>query len=440
MFTRAQQAYNPQQHQELPIKQHRKYQRKPKELQQQMTDKSTPKPNTIVTPKIETQTDQGLSAAAAGTNTGTTSTTHIESDLYIMGESHLLPKPFSGLSTDQNIKDFLRDIKSYLVIRKLTGEPAREIIRLSLRGNARHFFDNLHDTALESTENVEKALTEEYGNREADWKRQGEVWLQKQKRGESFEDYLVLMERMADQSNMSDQQLKNAVLNGMQPALRRQLIMAAAADSVRDMREFVAKTRIDVDVDVMDTGNVQSVIQRLEQKIDKLSINHIRSDGSEREEGNRGNAVNNAQGRTQNGERRGWFGQRWDRARSMFQDPGNNTRGQWYQDRRPVMESNQPQVFQPRLRRNQPRQIQGGRYNRGQPTGGRGGQMQNATRPFGSTGNGIQYYGCNNWDSHANRTNFQCQNTADVPFCVYCKRQGHSVEVCWARNARPTQF
>ena len=415
------------------------------------------------------------------------SLTDIETD-DMESPSTFLPRPFTGLSTDtQNIDEFLKDIQSYISIKKLTGEAAVQMVRMCLRDNARHYFDTLPAEDRETLTKVDAALRTQYGNELKQWSLLGNLWQIKQKPSQNFESYLVQMEKEAQKiSELPIDTLRLAVINGMLPHLRKQFIAASMDGSIENMRKYAKATGIDVETEddkpeLRDTlKDIQASIEEMKNKPPVYVLNQRgggprRINNSTRPNGGAWNTIGEAD------ERSDWSqGPR----QPAWQMPGNNP-SQFrpgYDPRlmRPAGHGYSPSQYRlgngPSQRRpgnipsppgfgnapSQPRfgastandgtaraarwsgqpewpneQNRGGNTSTFYRTRGQGGQQgrrsndQSNRRPMQSDIN-----------QGTAPTEFVNNNRAEqyqtaMNYCHYCNKGGHTIEVCWNRNRVP---
>ena len=327
-----------------------------------------------------------------------------------MANSNLMPSHFYGLISEDS-ESWIRDVDHWMAFKKLDENGKLGLIPLLLKEGARYWYDNLDaNTQKDTFAHVKENFSNQYKRDEAiKWKDAAEVWTVRQEQNQSVEAYISGIQMRAQKTNMSEEQTRFSVINGLKPHIR-QAVLQHEIGSVEDIRKW-ATIAESSGTEIIDTDLVQ-YMKRLEEKFDRLQ-SAVATPG--------------------NGER--------DRSKS----PRVSFRDEKY-SREPL--STEATQFTPgrpgRIGRSHSSNKEGvrawSRGGNGSGTGGWRGRSPegsgggNGTHNRGRTPEGYQScFNCGrSWD-HNHKFNCPAKNAT----CHLCRRVGHFRSVC--RQARYTQ-
>ena len=316
---------------------------------------------------------------------------------------------FSG-DRESDVVDFLRDVQSYIAIKKYGEGAAVQAIRLLLRGPAREFFDSLGDDCKDSVAAVERSLRKQYMVNKMPWTMQANVWEEKQKEGENFDNYYARIEKLARKAEMNDEMKRNALLHGMNCELRNAMLISGSANSLEDMRKIAM---------IVETGgghenpmsDVKDSLRRLEKKFEDVTISPIEKPAAQPA----------ARG---NGGRGTWYG---GRGRGFYNNRGRNDGSYQRTEKSDGQSYGRGQGWQ--------RRGQGRGYSRnGRGRGAWNGSVQQSTQPQRNDrvpNNTSECSRCGSWERHAKTNDQQCP--ALKVECRKCFKIGHFAQCCRSR-------
>ena len=350
------------------------------------------------------------SPLSARSSVSTSSESDSDSDFEIMTTSALMPSHFHGLISEDS-ESWIKDVEHWMNFKKLDENGKLGLIPLLLKDGARYWFDNLNaNTQKDTFDHVKENFREQYKRDEAiKWKDSASVWTVRQEQNQSAEAYISDIQKRAQKTNMTEEQIRFSIINGLKPEIR-QAVLQHEIGSIADIRKWATISEAS-GVEVINT-DVARAIQRLEEKFDKLQ-----SAGATPGNGERGRSKS---------PRVSFREEHYPREPLSAQASEFTPGKPWRSDRSLSREKQGVRAW------NRGGNGSGSGGWRGRSPGGNGGNYGSQNR--GTTSEG--YHSCFNcgklWDRN-HKFNCPAKNAT----CHLCRRVGHFRSVC--RQARHTQ-
>jgi hypothetical protein len=174
----------------------------------------------------KTDTLQKLEAArrkAEAENTGTLI------NFNEMAESLFIPPKFTGMSGDDSHR-WLNKLENYFLVKKIEGDQRAAVLSLLLDSAARDWYEALPDETRGKYDDLLKAFKDRYITSTNTWKEVADIFSKTQKPGEPTLDYIAAKRRMANQAKLPPEQTLQAIITGLDPAIRPFLLQKAPKD------------------------------------------------------------------------------------------------------------------------------------------------------------------------------------------------------------------
>jgi hypothetical protein len=321
------------------------------------------------------------------------------------------PDSFAGLALD-NGRSFLEKFIAYCEVNEINDDIKKAHFRLCLTGPTELWFSMLEEANKETWALLEKSFRSNYIQLKNKWGLEQDFNEKKQKGDESVEAYINTILRLAHKLNKPESEVRSAIIRGLKPNLKIHVISKGVEENLTDtisqcklaevvesIREQEVKPQVPVikatNPDSLkissasDTSVMAAELRQLSYQVQSLQIMAMGNTGV-----NPSNQFNkmvpNGQGMNQN------FGYMPNHNKTQnFQNgqanSGDHMRDQNFWGAAPFQ---QPQQFAP---------------------------QQFAPQPFVNRGP----VGVNSPPP-----------TKDTRFCNYCKKTGHMIEQCYARQKR----
>ena len=136
----------------------------------------------------------------------------------------LEPQSFYGYNTE-NPREFIGRFEHYAKLNELDGNSKITTFALLLRGLARLWFENLSDGDKTTWQNVKTKFETKFTDNTQKWISHQMLDSRKQRPEESVENYLAEILTLADRLKMTEPDIMQAIIRGLQPALKGSVIM-----------------------------------------------------------------------------------------------------------------------------------------------------------------------------------------------------------------------
>ena len=136
---------------------------------------------------------------------------------------NLLPETFKGESREDP-ELWWSAIESWLRLRQLSGDAAVAAVSLLFRDNARRWFNSLADDQKDDISTLHDAFLERYVSKATAWQDRVALFDCRQIKNQTVEEYLQQMETKAARAQASKEQIVAAMINGLLPDIRQQVL------------------------------------------------------------------------------------------------------------------------------------------------------------------------------------------------------------------------
>jgi hypothetical protein len=156
-----------------------------------------------------------------------------------IADTIIAPKTFSGTSAESG-EEWLEYLEKYFEFRHLRDEDKIRLFGMLLRGSASDWMSTLTRQQLNTYDDLREAFKETYyPSHELRYKEASALWREVQGPHEKFDDFLTRLKRGARRCEISDELLHLAVLNGLRPNIRCQIL----SSGIKDLPETIRLAR-----------------------------------------------------------------------------------------------------------------------------------------------------------------------------------------------------
>lgn len=192
----------------------------------------------------------------------------------------LMPVHFHGLKAE-DAEVWWRDVEHWCAFRKLTEEEKLGLIPLLLKDGARYWFDALPDNSKDTFVHIKESFQAQYKRDESNkWRDAAAVWSTSQGVNQSVEDYITTVQQKALRANLSEEQTRFCLINGLKQGIR-QAVLQHEPTTIADIRKWAIISENSYGESAQ--TNIADMIKRLEEKVDKIQVAEIGSGSASRE-------------------------------------------------------------------------------------------------------------------------------------------------------------
>jgi hypothetical protein len=120
---------------------------------------------------------------------------------------------------------WLRSVKHWVAFKEMDPAEKARSFPVMLRGSALVWYDNVDDDVKNDFDRMTQAFLDRYHIvGVTGWKDAASLWGTPQQPHQSVDDYLNQMERKASKTSMPDEQKRYAIINGLRPSIRQQVL------------------------------------------------------------------------------------------------------------------------------------------------------------------------------------------------------------------------
>jgi hypothetical protein len=153
-----------------------------------------------------------------------------------IADAIIAPKIFSGTAVESG-EEWLEYLDKYFEFRHIRDEDKVRLFGMLLRGAASDWMSTLTHQQLQSYDALKDAFKETYyPSQELRYREASALWRDVQGPHEKFDDFLTRLRRGARRCQISDDLLHLAVLNGLRPNLRCQILSSGIKDFPETIR------------------------------------------------------------------------------------------------------------------------------------------------------------------------------------------------------------
>jgi hypothetical protein len=156
-----------------------------------------------------------------------------------IADTIIAKKTFAGTSAESR-EEWLEYLDKYFEFRHLRDEDKIRLFGVLLRGSASDWRSTLKRQQLHTYDDLREAFKETYyPSHELRYREASALWREVQGPHEKFDDFLTRLNRGARRCQISDELLHLAVLNGLRPNTRCQIL----SSGIKDLPETIRLTR-----------------------------------------------------------------------------------------------------------------------------------------------------------------------------------------------------
>jgi hypothetical protein len=153
-----------------------------------------------------------------------------------IADAIIAPKIFSGTAAESG-EEWLEYLDKYFEFRHIRDEDKINLFSMLLRGGASDWMSTLTRHQLQDYDTLKEAFKETYyPSHELRYREASALWRDVQGPHEKFDDYLTRLKRAARRCQISDDLLHLAVLNGLRPNIRCQILSSGVKDFAETVR------------------------------------------------------------------------------------------------------------------------------------------------------------------------------------------------------------
>ena len=186
---------------------------------------------------------------------------------------------FTGSNKD-DVKSFFKKFERISECNSWTREKMIKVIPITFSKQAEFFYDQLDNNVKKSYQRLKSAMLERFSSAQMRCKMKAELYKLKQENCESLEDYIIRLEEISFQLDLTSEQKLDALLNGLNDSLRR----SATMKQFTTFEEAVNYVTLRDSMSTSDTTDTKKMLQDLHKKMEELSTGKVCSVQSKKEE------------------------------------------------------------------------------------------------------------------------------------------------------------
>ena len=141
-----------------------------------------------------------------------------------MSSTTFAPDYFHG-TAQEDPQMFLRSVRHWLAFKEMDPAEKARSFPVMLRGSALVWYESVPEDVREDFERTAEAFLARYHIvGVTGWKDAASMWCTPQLPHQSVDDYLNQMERKASKTTMPEEQKRYAIINGLKPSIRQQVL------------------------------------------------------------------------------------------------------------------------------------------------------------------------------------------------------------------------
>jgi hypothetical protein len=153
-----------------------------------------------------------------------------------IADAIIAPKLFSGTAAESG-EEWLEYLEKYFEFRHIRDEDKINLFSMLLRAGASDWMSTLTRHQLQDYDTLKEAFKETYyPSYELRYREASALWRDVQGPHEKFDDYLTRLKRAARRRQISDDLLHLALLNGLRPNIRCQILSSGVKDFAETIR------------------------------------------------------------------------------------------------------------------------------------------------------------------------------------------------------------
>lgn len=224
-----------------------------------------PAPFNTLTDRWTTFPAPRANATQATTPTAPT-TTDRRSTSVSMSDVTSIVKPFNGL---QPADKWLQQFQLYTTYKHIAGKEKIDLFRLLLTDTASDWLSTLSPPIVASEATLFAAFQNRFGMTQAQkWRTEKELWSRDQQDKETVDEYVTIMQVVANRVGMGPEQLLKLIIQGLKPELRLFVLNARVAN----IEELLSIARTCEAARQVDKPSHQSSIDVLTEVVGSLAV------------------------------------------------------------------------------------------------------------------------------------------------------------------------
>ena len=232
----------------------------PLRLQSPHTDvlNSTTNERTLTTPYENDERSQHYSDRGA-TNVAST----LMIDTLTIGRADL--PSFTG-SVNDDIESFFKNFEKIANCNNWTTKKMTQVVPITFSKQAEFYYDQLEDYVKKSYQRLKSAMMERFCSAQMRCKKKAELYQLRQEHCESLEAYIIKLEELAFQINLTSEEKLDNFLNGLDDSLRAPTMMK----QFKTFEEAISYVTLRDAISPNNKYNENKLLRELSKKLDML--------------------------------------------------------------------------------------------------------------------------------------------------------------------------
>ena len=190
-----------------------------------------------------------------------------------MSSAHILTPDFFSGNRDSCLdpEEWLRQVEHWMRFKNLVDPQKSAAVPVLLRDSALYFYDTLTNNQKTDFEQFKEAFLARYKTNALNgWQDAAAVWNYKQLPGQSVDTYINIMQRKTSKSNMSDEQKRYAIINGLKPTIRKQ-VLQHTIESIDDIRKWASIVEAS-EAEESNTDTNTAILKEIQEQIKGIQL------------------------------------------------------------------------------------------------------------------------------------------------------------------------
>jgi len=184
----------------------------------------------------------------------------------------LMPGHFKGQQSEE-AENWWIDVENWCTYKKLTDREKIGLFPLLLKDSAKQWFQSIAADDRDTFEKIKEAFATQYQrNNIYKWKDSAAVWSTVQGDNQSVEDYFTEVLKKAQRANLSNEQTRYSLINGLHKNIR-QMVLQHEPEEIQDIKKWAMVA----ESSGLETNNsdVIGIIKRMEKKLDGMHVSEV---------------------------------------------------------------------------------------------------------------------------------------------------------------------
>ena len=194
-----------------------------------------------------------------------------DEDLDMAGVA-LMPTHFKGQQSE-DAEIWWGDVENWCTYKKLSDREKIGLIPLLLKDGAKQWFHSIDAEDRDTFDKIREKFMTQYERDEIyKWRDSAAVWATVQGEKQSVEEYFTEVVKKAQRANLSDEQTRYSIINGLKKHIR-QAVLQHEPEDLQEIKKWAMIA--ESSGSDHDNSDIMGIIQRMEKKLDEMTVTEV---------------------------------------------------------------------------------------------------------------------------------------------------------------------